>query len=465
MRNGDVVIVHRWSVDTVARTITGIGTRQDANRRPAALEVEQMVHLDSVALIESNVIQRSGAVAALTIVSGISAGVTAACLSNPKACFGSCPTFYVSDGKRSLLQAEGFSASISPSLEATDIDALYRAQPEGRVLTVRMTNEALETHVVRSVRVLAVPRGHGGKTFVTQTGAFREAREVMLPTRCTAREGDCLTVIRAVDDVERFSPTDSFDLAAREIIELEFPQGGDSLGLVLASRQTLLSTFVLYQTLAYMGASAGAMLAKLERGNTAMLDRSKGMARLLGPIEVMVQDRRGAWVVAGSTQETGPLATDVRYVPLPTLPAGPARIRLRLTRGHWRIDHVALAKLGERVEPIALEPTEVRRGEVVDDAVRSLLLDPARVLTTLPGDEFTFVFELPEHPERYELFLESRGYYLEWMRSEWLAEGNPALAMRAFRNPASALRAMAPAFKKREAEMESIFWGSRYVRH
>ena len=107
------------------------------------------VALDEVALLETNVVQRSPGAVALAVITGVSVAVTAFCISDPKACFGSCPTFYVSDGKNTVLQAEGFSSSVAPSLEARDVDALYRVHPVGPELIVTMKNEALETHVVR----------------------------------------------------------------------------------------------------------------------------------------------------------------------------------------------------------------------------------------------------------------------------------------------------------------------------
>ncbi len=66
-------------------------------------------------------------------MSGISLAVTAYCIANPKACFGSCPTFYLEDeGGREpeRPQAEGFSESIARVLEARDIDALLALMEE-----------------------------------------------------------------------------------------------------------------------------------------------------------------------------------------------------------------------------------------------------------------------------------------------------------------------------------------------
>jgi hypothetical protein len=194
-------------------------------------------------------------------------------------------------------------------------------------------------------------------------------------------------------------------------------------------------------------------------------ERATGPGRVLGGIEVQAQDRRGRWKVVGETQETGPLATDVRVVVLRDLPRGARHLRLRLTKGHWRIDYLALAQLTQRVRPIVMDPMRVVRGQVEDAAALEQLRDSARALVTFPGDEYTLQYALPDSPQKYELFLESRGYYLEWMRKEWLAEENLPRAAAMFRDPARAMRDLAPAFKKQEAKMEEAFWNSRYVRH
>jgi hypothetical protein len=464
LRDGHVVVFSRWDVDSASRAVVGDGERRDVNRIQVGGSA-QTIALDSIALFETNVIRTHASVGALGVVTGISAAVTAFCLSNTKACFGSCPTFYVDGDREQHLAAEAFSASVAPALEATDIDALYRARPASRTFEIRMTNEALETHVVRFVRMLAAPRPDSGRVFATQAGVFWQARDVAPPTGCRASEGSCLAAVRDLDDVERFSTTDSTDLAVRETLDLEFASmPADSGGLVIASRQTLLSTYVLYQALAYMGRSAGAWLATLQRRDTRARDQAVGAARVLGAIEVQVRGADGEWVTVGATQETGPLATDIRVVPLPRLPAGTRQLRLRMTRGHWRLDHVAIARLTRRVEPLRLDPVAVRRGRVADRQALALLADSAKTLVTLPGDEYTLVYRLPEDFMSRELFLEARGYYLEWMREEWLAEEDLARAAALFIDPAGAMRAMAPEFKRREGDMERAFWGSKYVR-
>jgi hypothetical protein len=153
MRDGSLYVLSPWGVDEAARSLSGTGAHYGPDR---ALMEEGIfsASLDSVVLFETNVARASPSVTTLGIITGITAGIAIYCATNPRAWF--VPTFYVTDGTRDVLQAEGFSASIAPSLEAMDVDALFRARPRGREVRVRMANEAYETHVVRYVDLLAL---------------------------------------------------------------------------------------------------------------------------------------------------------------------------------------------------------------------------------------------------------------------------------------------------------------------
>jgi hypothetical protein len=454
-------VLSPWSADEVAGLVAGEGTRYGADRQ--ARETGSFsVPVDSVALFETNVARPAPTVAALGVVTGITAAVALACAANPKACFGSCPTFYVSDGERDVLHAEGFSASIAPSLEARDVDALYRARPVGREIEVRMVNEAYETHVVRSVNLLAVPRATDRRVFHDDRDGFWSVTTPVPASRCLAPEGDCAAALAVFDGRERWSETDGVDLATREVIDIEFDLAPVSPGLVLASRQSLLPTYLLYQAFAYLGTTVGQWLAAFERADGPALLGATGLVETLGGIDVLVPGEDGEWELVTTIRETGPLAADVRLVPLPTM-AEPVRVRLRMARGAWRLDWVALASIEGPVEPLRLEPAEVRAAGAPDPAARVRLTEPAATLVTFPGDEYTLVYRLPGDAGGYELFLESQGYYLEWMREEWIAEENALMAAALFLDPAGSLRRLAPEFKRVEARMDSAFWRSKYV--
>ena len=459
LRNGDLYLLSDWTVDAGDKNVTGTGDHYDANRRVISHGAVTLP-IDSVALFETNVVSRSKRVAALSVMTGVTAAMAAVCAASPKTCFGSCPTFYAMDGDRWSLQAEGFSSSVAPALEDTDLDALYRVHPASSSFTLRMMNEALETHVIRSVRLIAAPRAPGSRVFATADHQFWESSHVEPPLRCHESEGDCRDALRTFDGIERFSPADPHDLSRHETIDLQFARPSDDgpVGVVIAARQTLLSTFLFYQALAYLGTRATAVLASVENAGAGVPEPAAGMERLLGGIDVLVQ-QDGAWRNVAAFRETGPLATDVRLLPIPREAARSGHVRLELTRGLWRVDYVALARMDKRVEPVVLLPAEVRHGgDVVE--VKS-----GSTLTTLPGDVYELTFNIPGQPGQQELFLESRGYYLEWMRDEWIREESRLRAAMIFYTPHLALRVLAPQFKALEPQIESQFWSSRYAIH
>jgi len=464
MADGRLWRLSPWSVDDEARRVNGEGTLFAADRselRSGPAEIP----LDSVALFETNVVRPSPTVAALGIVTGITAGVAVYCAANPKACFGSCPTFYVTDGSGEILQAEGFSASIAPALEATDVDALYRARPSGREVRVRMANEAYETHVVRHADLLAVPRPPGRRVLADPAGTFWVTSAPAAPARCAAPEGSCAAALAAFDGRERWSDADSTDLGAREVLDLAFPPvPGGRPALAVASRQSLLPTFLLYQGLAWLGTRVGDWMAALGRPGGPSLDAARSVADALGGIDVLVRDPAGAWDSVATIRETGPLAADLRLVPLPLPDDGDSvRVRLRMARGAWRLDQVGLVAREREARPLRIRPAEALSAGSPDTAALAELVDEARTLVTFPGDAYTLVYRLPRDAAGYELFLESRGYYLEWMRQEWIREEDGLRAAGLLLDPEGALRRLAPAYKRAEPGLEDAFWRSKYA--
>ncbi len=124
-----------------------------------------------------------------------------------------------------------------------------------------------------------------------------------------------------------------------------------------------------------------------------------------------------------------------------------------------------MVALGPPVEPVRIVASSVRRDGTEDAEALRRLVDREDQLVTLPGDAYDVSYLLPENPDDFELFLEARGYYLEWMRQEWLEEQNALAAARLVLDPAGTLRTLAPAYKREEPRIEDLFWNSRYVRN
>ncbi len=466
MKNGELYVLENWEISSKTSSVTGTGKLYDINRNLLSNE-QYDIPVKTVVLAETNHIKGPtavGALAALTVITGI---FTVVCISNPKACFGSCPTFYAYNGDDFIVQAEGFSASISPALEEKDIDALYRIKPAGEDFTIQLKNEAYETHVIRSANILALPKPLGGRVYATPNDEFLQAVNLTEPSSAIAEEGDISEKICSFDGSERFSSTDSSDLAKKEIIELTFNEmSGDSIGIVIAARQTLLTTFLLYQSLAYMGSSAGSWMAMLERNSSQLKPLIEKSANL-GSIDVLIQNEKDDWIKIGEVGETGPIATDIKIVPFKNLRKSEndlsIKVRLEMAKGLWRIDYVALGEIIDKVEPIVIRPSSSSPQNVANSNIIELLTIPDSVLLTYPGDEYLLNYKLPPDFNNYELFMESQGYYLEWMRNEWLAEEDSGKVYEMFFNPKQYYKDLAPQFKKIEAEMEETFWSSKYV--
>ncbi len=464
MRSGELYTLSAWSTSADGARVEGTGTRYSVTRVPGA-EGPVSVPISDVALFETSRPEGvgGGGTAALMVMTTISGVLTGICVADPKACFGSCPTFYLEGADPAgRPAAEGFSSSVARALEARDLDAIGSARG-GRRYTVTMRNEAFETHAVRRVRLLAAERAPDARVVAGPDGRFHSIAGAAPPASCRAPEGDCLEPIAAQDGVERRSEPDARDLATRETLELAFAPRAGRVALVIAARQTLLSTQLFYQTLAHFGSRAGEYLASVERGGRDAAARTLGMARVLGGIEAEVSEDGGPWLALGSFDEAGPIAGDSLALPFEAR-GGSLRVRLRAAMGHYRIDQVALGSVVGEVQPSTLAPVAVRRNGRDDAAALERLSSGQAHLVTLPGDAYEIVFALPRAERELELFLESEGYYYEWMREEWLAEENAELAALALIDPAEALRRMAGSIRRGERELEHAFWSSRFRR-
>ena len=157
---GNVFIFHKsWVIDTTERTVKGKG-KLYTPERDLLSEGQLFVHIDSVALFETNMPVKKVDYLILpkTLLVMYNVALAGFCLSVPKACFGSCPTFYTDETQNVFdTRAECFSNAISPSMEYEDIDDLFEKQSGCRNFSLTMKNEALETHMVNYVKIHALP--------------------------------------------------------------------------------------------------------------------------------------------------------------------------------------------------------------------------------------------------------------------------------------------------------------------
>jgi hypothetical protein len=468
-KNGNVAIYKEfWLLDTVQNAIYGEGILYDFNRNIIS-EGELLVPIESVILFETNQMLTSSEnkrLAGMTIVTVANLALTTYCMINPKACFGSCPTFYV-EGNDDFFSsdAEGFSNAITPSLEYYDIDALNNPPLENNRFSLTMKNEALETHLVKSVKLLAYPRADNERIYHSRDDKFYLCENKYLISKATDGNTDVTSLLRYADIKERTSLADEKNLKSKEEIILNFDNINDSneLGLILHFRQSLMTTYLIYNLMGYMGDELSDYFAKIEKDNNLFHNMYGGLKKELGDIDIYLWDSKSKnWIFQGAFDETGPIAINKQILALDNIINGSsAKLKIVINKGYWRIDYVALTNIRDEVKPIEVLPSVVlNHGKIDSEAIESLN-HPDEYLISMPASEYKMTFDLPEQSKDYELFLYSEGYYLQWMRPAWLADKDISKIWQMYTSPHKYLRNQAKDYKQYELTMEEQFWNSK----
>jgi len=447
--------------------VIGNGSRYDFNRNES-YSGDMIIPIDSVLIFETNkkiLNPEDGRIATLAILAGVDIVIGVLCITNPKACFGSCPTFYLNPNDNfHYADAEGFTNAISPSMEYFDIDALNNKPIIDKSFSITMKNEALETHCVNEVKLLAYSRKKGERVYQSPKNDFYLCENNYSSDIAIAKEGNISTLIRNVDMQERFSLSDENNLNSKEEIYLNFDdiKNLNDLGLIAHFRQTMMTTYTFYSGMGYMGDQVGYYFSKLEKDEKSRANFDV-TAKILGNIDVYLwNESKKSWEFQGAYEETGPIAINKQIIPLKNIPSNAkVRLKLVLNKGLWRIDFLSLTNIKEKVKPIEISPSSVLNKGKVDNNALALINNPDNYLISMPGSEYKFNFTLPNQSDDYELFLYSKGYYLEWMREHWLKDKNLLKLRQMAYQPKRFLKVEAKNYKKYEKVMEQEFWNSK----
>jgi hypothetical protein len=468
MRDGSTVVFRRGAALSRHR-IDGVGEAFALmSARPTA---STGVPLDSVVAVEAF----DGSIRALETVVVSAAATVAGIIGTAGlavAIFGSCPTIYADSGAGLALQAEGFSYSIAPALERNDLDAL-RVRPDARgIVRLELRNEAMETHYLNRVALVAVAHAPGTRVVPDQSGRPVAVSGLRPIERATDRQGRDVRATLAAADGDLFGTSPAIVAAARagdfdDWIELDASSlpPGDSVAVVLRLRNSLLNTVLLYQ-----GMLGGRDAMQWLEGDLRTAPGIVALAAWYGKTMGM-----RATVVGGPPQparlgDVGPIAfRDVAIVlPRPARDAERLRVRLQFVADNWRIDHAEVAGIVQRptVDTVPLSAVIVPnpsdgRGPTPDPAAkRALASGDSTYLQTTPGQRLTLEFTPPVPPTTMATtYLVSwRGWYREWIRGEWLA--NPTRTTPFKPGDAAILEALTRWQAQRD-EFERAFYATR----
>jgi hypothetical protein len=424
----------------------------------------ESIPLDRVAALESfrTETSRPLASALVTVLAGSAAlvGVAWAVV----AIFGSCPTVYSHGADGLELEAEMFSSSIAPLLEARDLVRLNAQADDSGAVSLEVRNEAMETHYINHLQLLEVVHDPG---VLVAPGPDDRQYMAAAPrpfAQAVDRGGrDVSTVLARADgsafeaDPDLLASADSGDL--EDWIDLTAPAGdGTEAAVVFRLKNSLLSTVLFYDVmLAAAGPRALSWLASdLDHISTAV-GLGRWVRRRLGMRVSVWQD--GAYREVARIPDAGPIAWKDVAVVVPVPPGEKTlRVRLSFTPDLWRIDRVALARSLGPAEgrPVPAVSVTDRNGGRDPEALASILHPDERYLQTTPGQRFTVAFAAGPCPPGKErtFLLSSQGYYTEWIRGKWLKAG---LSGEAFTPSDASLRTALRRWREVRSSMETDF--------
>lgn len=396
-----------------------------------------------------------------------------------KLLFGSCPTVYADTGTGPMLEAEGFSYAIAPLLEQRDLDPLHARPDRDGVLRLELRNEALETHYINNIELVAVSHPVGTRVVPDQNDhlvavnglrPFSSARDRagrdLLPV-LSSPDGQLFTSAATTIDAARNGDLDDWiDAEANDL------PPGDSVVVVLRLRNSLLNTVLLYDGMLGGRDAPGWLDAKLQRISTA-IDLAQWYTRTMGMRAIVDGAPRPASGESWQARlgDVGPLAfRDVAIVlPRPSRNARSIRVRLRFVADNWRIDYAAVASTMSRPTSTTIGLSRVivhtpdSAATAFNDsaAVGALREADGRYLETMPGQRMTLEFEprATSAPGSTTTYLIAwQGWYREWIRGRWLAE--PARTVAWTPGDDAVLTALRR-WQSRQAELERAFYSTR----
>lgn len=347
------------------------------------------------------------------------------------AIFGSCPTIYAEVEGEMLLQSEPFSYSIASLFEARDVDRLRVQEDPAGVVRLELRNEAMETHYINHMELLEAVHEEGEEVISDLYGRPWALSDLRPPLSAVDRDGrDVLKDLRYADGQAFRSSRTRLVHATEEdfhdYLELEVPvtPGFEQIGLAFRYKNTLLNTVLFYDImLARSGLGALDWLGSdLNRIGTAVEMGNWYQSRMGLRIEVEGED---GFVQVEQLPDAGPIAWTERTVAIP-VDGESARVRIWFVSDSWFIDRVAVAQ-GVREPALRRIPvTRVTRadGQLDPQALADLADPDDAYLVTFPGERLHLEFEpaRPATEPHRTLLLATQGYYVEWLRGDWLRD-------------------------------------------
>ena len=399
------------------------------------------IPVDSIAVLTYYTTESTGGSAVGSFLLGLYGGfltpLSVYCLACPKCCFGSCPTVYTYDNENYELQAELFSYSISRYFQETELDKLSIPKSSTGDYQIRISNEALETHYIDQFTLLEIQHPAGTQVFPTSSGEIICTGELLQPSSITNLRGEDITdlvknrdnkMYRSGDElVKQIGHGITYDMVE---LNLDLPNETKEVNLVLNLRNTLLTTILFYDlVLSSQGFEAIEWIEKMQN-NYIYAKIFHELYNAYAGIRITTFNQ-GKWEIQSKIGDIGPIAWKEIAVSIPVqVENNRVSIRLEFFPDNFMIDYIGYetnkgmddAYRVNRQQPHSIIDDENNvRYDLID-----LLKEPdEKYLVTNPGESYYLSYKSQSDDSiNISTFVQSKGYYIEWIRGDWLVNNS-----------------------------------------
>lgn len=357
-----------------------------------------IVPLDSIAVVRAVELDKARTMALLAAATTIAFVVIAEAQSDYRppaepSPVVSCPFIYSFDGKKYEFDSETYAGAIARGLERADVDNLDHLRAVDGAYRIRFTNERPETHYTDELALLVADHPAGTRAFPDASGEVHVVEKGVLPVAVREYGGDTIP--------------------SRAGWELTFVRpAGDSVALVLRTRNTVVPAFVLSRILSLLGSDVYSWYSSL--GSNFMARAVvRGWIESEGYLEILTE-RAGAWRPEGRVPDVGPAIAKSNVVVLKLAGAAGDTVRLRIesSPGLWLLEGAELAPYRGKTDVRALRPASAVDERGVDVTARLTARDSS-YLVTMAGSVVEVRFDAPPRASGMErtVFSRTTGHY------------------------------------------------------
>lgn len=294
-----------------------------------------LVPLDSIAVVRVSELNKpatlmlvaAATTAAFIVIASSQSGVRPTPVPRPPSA--SCPFVYSFDGTDYILDSETYAGAIAPGLERTDVDNLEHLRAVDGRYRIRVRNDRPETDYTDEVTLTVVDHPRQTRALPDAAGVVHVVREGTPPASTRTYGGDTIPS-RAGWEMRFARPRNS----------------GDTVALVVRTRNSPVASFVMENTLSLMGSDVYSWYASMR---TQLVTRSvvRSWIEREGYLEVQAGAGTGdssAWrTVARLPDVGGAIAkTNVILVDVSKMLGDSVSIRLESSPGLWLIERAEL---------------------------------------------------------------------------------------------------------------------------